>query len=481
MSASRRMAEGGTAVDRRRPVAFRFDGRRFEGLAGDTLASALLANGVRVVARSFKYHRPRGIVALGAEEPGARVRVLAPAAEPLACATTLPIVEGLEARAVNCWPSLRFDAGALIGAFARLLPAGFYYKTFMAPALAWPFYERVLRRLAGLGVVDAGAADTATDAATDAAPNATPGGDEDRGAAAPPAPPRKRRRYAHADVLVVGAGAAGMAAALVAARSGARVILADERARPGGALHDAPGEAGALAWISAAAATFDALSGTRRLVSTQVFGYHDHGFLTALERRAAGDDCVWKIRARRVVLATGAHERPMVFPGNDRPGVMLASAVTGYLHRYGVACGRHALLACCDDTAWDAAFEWAQRGIAVVAIADARPEVDPERVQRARALGIRTLLGHRVAGVAGRRGVRSARLVAGDGAPPVRLACDLVAMAGGWSPAVHLHSQSGGRVVYDAARACFVPATAAQPSRCAGAAAGRFETAARTA
>ena len=470
MSASRRMAEGGTAVDRRRPVAFRFDGRRFEGLAGDTLASALLANGVRVVARSFKYHRPRGIVALGAEEPGARVRVLAPAAEPLACATTLPIVEGLEARAVNCWPSLRFDAGALIGAFARLLPAGFYYKTFMAPALAWPFYERVLRRLAGLGVVDAGAAAATT--------GATPGDDECRGAGAPPAPPRKRRRYAHADVLVVGAGAAGMAAALVAARSGARVILADERARPGGALHDAPGGADALAWISAAAAAFDALPGTRRLVSTQVFGYHDHGFLTALERGAVGDDCVWKIRARRVVLATGAHERPMVFPDNDRPGVMLASAVTGYLHRYGVACGRRALLACCDDAAWDAAIGWAQQGIEVVAIADARREVDPVRLEQARALGIRTLVGHRVEGVDGRRAVRGARLAAGDGASTVRLACDLIAMAGGWSPTVHLHSQSAGKVVYDADRACFVPGTAAQPSRCAGAAAGRFETAA---
>lgn len=461
-------------MDPSRPLSFTFDGRRYSALAGDTLASALLANGVRVVARSFKYHRPRGIVALGLDEPNALVCVEAPGARPLVSATMLPVVEGLRARSVHGWPGARFDLGALIGLFGGILPAGFYYKTFMSPAWAWPVYERVLRGLAGLGRVGASEGD---DARVRGVAGAVRGGAAGQGADA--APVTGSRRFAHADVVVVGAGPAGLAAALAAARAGARVMLADERPRAGGALRDAPVEARWRGWLDDVVAELDAMPGVRRLADTQVFGFHDHGMLVAREDAGRAGGRLWKIRARQVVIATGAFERPMLFPDNDRPGVMLASAVTGYLHRYGVACGRRVLLACRDDSAYGQALVWRGAGLAVAAIADERPDPPSGLVARVRAAGIEVLPGFEVERVRGRRGVRGARLASIERAGLTReVDCDLIAMAGGWNPVVHLHSQSGGRVVYDEARACFLPGAPAQATRCAGAVDGTFDTAA---
>lgn len=469
MSGPSRLPSGGT-VDRARSIAFQFNGRRYTGLQGDTLASALLANGVRVFGRSFKYRRPRGVMALWGDEPNALVVVEAPNPRPLVSATTLPLVEGLRVSSVKGWPHVRFDIGALIGLAAGLLPAGFYYKTFMSPARAWPSYERLLRRLAGLGRLGRLGSRVRGSVGDEPA-----GLDND---AHLPEGPVRSRRHAHDDVLVVGAGPAGMAAALAAGRAGARVIFADERAQAGGALRDTPTESSWLGWLDASIAEIDAMPKVQRLARTQVFGFYDHGLLAAVEQGEDGTSRLWKIRARRIVLATGSFERPMLFPDNDRPGVMLASAVTGYLHRYGVACGRRVLLACCDDSGYAQALAWREAGIAVAAIVDARAAPPPGWLERLRETGIEVHCHAVVGQVRGRMAVRGARIDRADGSAASReVECDLIAMAGGWNPVVHLHSQSGGRVAYDEMLGSFVPAAPEQATQCAGAAAGSVDSA----
>ena len=315
-----RLAAGGRLVDRTRRLRFRFNGRDYEGHPGDTLASALMANGVRLVGRSFKYHRPRGIVAAGAEEPNAVVQLDGDGDEPHARATTLELTEGLSARSVNCWPGLGFDLGAIADRLSPLLPAGFYYKTFMGFPGGWNFYGPLVRRMAGLGT-------------------------------APAAPGRHayEKRFHHCDVLVAGAGPAGLQAALAAARGGARVMLADEGPVPGGTLLDAAAEIGgrpATEWAAGAAAELDSLPGVVRLERATVAGYYDHNLLTVVELAPEQpwiDERLWKVRARRVVLATGAAERSVVFADNDRPGVMLPSAALAFVHRYGVRPGDRAV------------------------------------------------------------------------------------------------------------------------------------------
>ena len=450
----KRLASGGL-IDRTAPVAFEFDGRPYSGFAGDTLASALLASGVRVFARSFKYHRPRGVVGAGVEEPNAFVQLRTPRDEPNVLATMLALEPGIVASGMNCWPSLEFDLGSVADRLHAFLPAGFYYKTFMWPARAWPFYERWIRRAAGLGRAPVAASRV-----------------------------ESQKRFAHCDLLVVGAGPAGIAAALAAARCGARVMLADDAATPGGALHARADDPAAMAWISAATAELDAMSNVRRLAGTTVFGHYDHGFFGAIERRGLGSERsgpglerVWKIRARRSVIATGAIERPLVFSGNDVPGVMLASAVRSYLHRHAVACGSRMLLLCNNDDAYAAVFDCARAGIAVAGIADLRDRVDVSLQAKAAELGIDIHLGTSIIRVHGRLSVSGAE-IAPTAAPRAgrRVDCDLIAMSGGWSPALHLHSQAGGRAAYDETRACFVPVPGPANSQCAGSANGTFDT-----
>ena len=443
----KRLTSGGL-IDRSAPVAFEFDGKTYSGFAGDTLASALLASGVRVFARSFKYHRPRGVVGAGVDEPNAFVQLRTPRDEPNALATTLALEPGIAAAGMNCWPSLGFDLGAFADRLHAFLPAGFYYKTFMWPARAWPFYERWIRCAAGLGRAPVSASTV-----------------------------ESQKRFAHCDLLVAGAGPAGIAAALAAARCGARVMLADDAATPGGALHARADDLVSMAWMSAATAELDAMPNVRRLAGTTVFGHYDHGFFGAIERRGLVFERAWKIRARRSVIATGAIERPLVFSGNDVPGVMLASAVRSYLHRHAVACGSRLLLLCNNDDAYAAAFDCARAGIAVAGIADLRDRVDASLQEKAAELGIDIHLGTSIIRVHGRLSVSGAE-IAPTAAPRAgrRVDCDLIAMSGGWSPALHLHSQAGGRAVYDDARACFVPATGPANSQCAGSANGTFDT-----
>ena len=454
-----RLPAGGR-VDRARPLRFRFDGRDYTGLQGDTLASALLANGVRRVARSFKYHRPRGILSAGVEEPNALVQLFEGARTvPNARATEVELVDGLVARSVNATPGADVDLLAASGWFARLMPAGFYYKTFMASQRSWQFFERYLRRAGGLGV-----------------------------SPAEPDPDTYDGRFAHCDVLVVGAGIAGLAAALAAGSGGARVILCDEQAEPGGWLlasdERIDGRA-AADWVEDALRRLRALPEVQVLPRTTAFGYHDHDFVTLAERLAdhrppgAAPPCrerLWKVRARQVVLATGAHERPPVFARNDLPGVMLASAVSVYLRRYAVTPGRRAVLFTNNGSAYDAALALHAAGVPV-RVVDARPSPDGDGAAAARAAGIDVLAGQVVFEALGGRELRGVRVQALDARGALQgrveeIACDLLAVSGGFSPVIHLQAQAGARARWDDARAAFLPGPAAQSERSAGACAG---------
>ena len=458
-----RLPDGG-AVDRSRPIGFSFNGRSYTGLAGDTLASALLANGVHLVGRSFKYHRPRGILSAGAEEPNALVQLESgPHSIPNLRATQIELYEGLAAASVNCWPGPGFDAAAVNDLAHRLIPAGFYYKTFMWPRRGWHFYERMIRRMAGLGRAPDG-----------------------------PDPDRYERMNAHCDVLVVGAGPAGLAAAETAARGGGRVLLADEGSLPGGSLlHMAEPEDGFGArWAAETAAALEAMDNVRILARTTVTGYFDHNFLIALEQvtdhlgplapEHLPRQRLWRIRADAVILATGAIERPLVFANNDRPGIMLAGAARAYANRFAVRPGRRALVVTSDDSAYGAALDLARRGVEIAAVVDLRRN-EAAPAAAARAAGIEILQGQAVVDTAGRRRVRSAHVapLGADGAvagPGRSLDCDLIAMSGGWNPAVHLHSQSGGKLRYDEALRGFVPAGSPQRLRSAGAVNGAADT-----
>jgi sarcosine oxidase, subunit alpha len=455
-----RTAAGGR-IDRTRTVRFSFDGRAYTGFAGDTLASALLASGVHLMGRSFKYHRPRGVLAAGSEEPNALVTVRRDAARctPNLRATQVELYEGLEAHSQNRSPSLAFDVGAVNDALAPFIPAGFYYKTFMWPRRAWrALYEPRIRAAAGLG-------------------HAPRQADPDRYA----------QRYAHCDVLVVGAGPAGVAAAAAAAAGGARVILCDEQPEMGGSLlsdgaHAPPLREGRRAheWLAITLAALAANGRVTLLSRTTAFGYFPHNLVALNERLAdhlplAPEDLPrerqWQVRAREVVLATGAIERPLVFPDNDRPGIMLAGAARTYLNRYGAIAGTRAVLVTAADEAYGAAFELEQAGVFMAAIADTRPGAHRPPALEARARGIPVLTDATVLGTEGRlrvNSIRLARLLQGEAREIQSQPCDLVLMSGGLTPSIHLFSQSRGALTWDESLQAFLPGEPAERVRCSG-------------
>ncbi len=457
--------ENGGRIDRSGPISFTFNGTRYTGYQGDTVASALIANGVRVVARSFKYHRPRGIMGSGAEEPSALLQLETGAyTVPNVRATQQPLYHDLVASSVNCWPSVNFDVNAVTSRFARILPAGFYYKTFMWPQSFWKnFYEDSIRKAAGLGESPAE-------------------GD----------PEHYDKTFAHCDVLVAGAGPAGIAAALAAGRAGARVILADEQHELGGSLlatRDEIGGEPADGWLQAQLSELQRMPEVRKLPCSTVYGYFDHNCLAIQERLSEGmkpgtyegpRERLWLVRAKQVVLATGAIERPLIFSNNDRPGVMLASAVTSYIVRYGVRPGDAAVVFTNNDSAYRTALDLHCAGVTVTAVVDARPEAEGEWPSRVRKSGIRIMPGHVVVDVQGTKKVEGARVMAlspnGEAVSGSiqGLRCDLLAVSGGWNPTVHLHAQSGARPKWDDSKASFVPGTAVQAERSAGAANGTF-------
>ncbi|MBP7241172.1 sarcosine oxidase subunit alpha family protein [Amaricoccus sp.] len=448
-----RLASGGL-VDRSRRLAVTFDGAPLVAHPGDTLASALVANGVRLVGRSFKYHRPRGIVAAGVEEPNALVTLGAGARRtPNLRATEVEVHDGLVAVSQNRWPSLRRDAMAVNDLLSPFLSAGFYYKTFMWPPAFWErLYEPMIRAAAGLGALS---------------------GERD--------PDASEKAFAFADLLVIGAGPAGLMAALVAGRAGARVILADEDFRLGGRLNaermEVDGRPGA-AWAGEVVTELAGLPNVRLMPRTSVIGAYDGGTWGAVERVSrhlaeppadAPLDAFWRIAARRAILATGAIERPIAFPDNDRPGVMMGGAVRAYLNRWAAAPGRRAVVFTNNDDGWRTAEALVAVGIEVAALVDARPGATPPAGPWLAAAGAV------VTGTRGRRGLRAVRLR--DAAGERWVEADLLAVSGGWNPSVHLACHLGARPVWDEGVAAFGPPADGVPGLlAAGAAAGAFST-----
>jgi sarcosine oxidase, subunit alpha len=447
-SGSNRIAGAGRLTPAK-TVRFTFDGQNLTGLEGDTLASALIANGIHLVGRSFKYHRPRGILSAGSEEPNALIDIERDKSrkQPNVRATVQEIYDGLQAKSQNRWPSLTFDVGAINDIFSPMLPAGFYYKTFMWPKFAWKtVYEPKIRAAAGLGVVP-GEPDT----------------------------DRYSNRFAHCDILIIGAGAAGLAAALSAASTGAKVILCDEQSQVGGALRyendvTIDGIAG-YDWAEAAFAKLRGMENVQVLTRTTAFGYYAQNFVSLVERisdhlsRPAAEmprERLWQVRAKKVVLATGAIERHMVFANNDRPGIMLASAARLFLNHYGVAVGRKVGVYTANDSAYAAAIDLKRSGIDIAVIVDTRDNPSSAVIDEARSLGIEILTGHAVYSAGGKRRVSSISVKPNNGGSERKITVDALIMSAGWTPSVHLFSQSRGKVAWDAANERFLPGTYAQ-------------------
>jgi heterotetrameric sarcosine oxidase alpha subunit len=445
-------------VDRDAPLAFRFDGKGYFGFAGDTLASALLANGVRLIGRSFKYHRPRGLLTAGSEEPNGLVELrIGARREPNTRATVVELYDGLEASSQNRWPSLDFDILALNSLLAPMLTAGFYYKTFMWPARFWErLYEPAIRRAAGLGRA-ANAAD----------------------------PDVYEKAFAFCDVLVIGGGPAGISAALAAGRAGARVILCDEDFRLGGRLLSERREIdghSSIHWLAQSLAELESLRDVKIMPRTTVFGAYDHGVYGALQRVADHTATplphqprqrAWRLVAKRAILAAGAIEQPISFGGNDTPGVMLAGAARTYVNRFGVAPGREVVVFTAGDDGWCTARDLAAAGARIVAIVDSRRAIDPHLPALSERLGAPLHAGAAVCGASGGRSLRRVAVREANGTVKT-LACDLLAVSNGWSPTIHLTSHHGNRPVWNPAIPAFVAGAPLDGMSIAGSAAGRF-------
>jgi sarcosine oxidase, subunit alpha len=444
-----RLATGGARIDRTRKVTFTFDGKDISAFAGDTLASAVLASGQKLFGRSFKYHRPRGLVGLGSEEMNALIGVgVGSRHEPNLRATQIEIFDGLTAESQNRWPSLKYDIGSINAKFSRFLPAGFYYKTFMWPRSFWKHvYEPLIRKAAGLG-------------------KAPEGRDPDH----------YEHMHIHADVMIVGGGIAGLAAAEAAAATGAKVLLCDENPVLGGIADLTAGMIDGECvedYAKAAALRLAALPNVHILTRSTVVGHYHHNYLMAFERVGDHDPAIiasgapkhrlWKVRAGQVIIATGALERPIAFANNDRPNIMLASAVRGMIGRYGVTPGSNGVVFTNNDDAYLTAFALKKAGVNV-RVVDSRSRSDGALVKRAIEDGIEVSLGSVISAVEGSTGVTAVKIAAyrkGQGRviTEKRVECDFVAMSGGWNPALHLWCHNGGKIKFDDALQSFRPNT----------------------
>ncbi|SLN55788.1 Aminomethyltransferase [Aquimixticola soesokkakensis] len=458
---SRFRVRGKGRVDAAKPMIFTFDGTPYTALKGDTVASALLAHGVHLMGRSFKYHRPRGAIAAGSEEPNALIGTRRGDGrfEPNTRATVQEVWGGLQTTSQNKFPSLRFDVGAVNDAAYMLFSAGFYYKTFMWPKSFWDrVYEPFIRAAAGLGV----------------APT-----EED--------PDSYASRYLHCDLLIVGAGPAGIAAALAASATGRSVVLVDENAEIGGTLLSEPDAQidGTPAWDWLAQSRADLLAaGVKIMPRTTAIGYYHQNMIGMVQKLTdhltelpadTPRERLWRVRAKQVVLAQGALEKPLVFHGNDRPGVMLAGAAQTYLNRYGVKVGDSPAVVTSHDSAWFAAFDLADAGARVQVIIDTRAQVRADLQEAARARSIPVRLGHTVTATAGRLRVKNLRVNAVSGGhvgAGTWINCDALLMSGGWTPSLHLFSHTKGRLAWDDALTTFLPEHTPEACVIAGAARG---------
>ncbi|MDX8535912.1 sarcosine oxidase subunit alpha family protein [Mesorhizobium sp. VK25A] len=448
----KRLANGGR-IDRSHKVTFSFDGKRLSGFRGDTLASALVANNISLVGRSFKYHRPRGIMSAGPEEPNALVTLgVADRREPNIPATTVELVDGLVSESQNRWPSLGFDIQSINSWFSPFLAAGFYYKTFMGPTRgSWMFYEHYIRKAAGLG--------RASDL---------------------PDPDRYEVRHLFADVVIIGSGPAGLSAALAAAQAGARVTLVEQDFLLGGSLLSEPTKGAAQIWLDEISTRLGSMPNVTILRRNIAFGVYDgnvigmveeHGHQKADPSPDVPRQTLSLLRAKAIVYATGAIERPLIFASNDRPGVMLASAVRTYLNRYSVLTGTNVLIATDNDSAYSTAWDLIAAG-AKVSIIDSRAAVSRDVLQRARKSGVDVRFESWVTKAVGGKHVIGA-LIAGPNGKQ-KHGCDLIAVSGGWSPTVHLTSHRGVKPVYREDIDAFVPGRLSESEFVVGALAGDF-------
>jgi sarcosine oxidase, subunit alpha len=438
MSGWRLPAPQGAWIDRAQTLSFQFNGQWVDGFEGDTVASALLAHGIGHVGRSYKLHRPRGIFSAGVEEPTGLLDIgLGAARTPNTRATDIAAASGMQCFSGNCWPSLKWDLGAAISPLARFLPAGFYYKTFMWPN--WHLFEPTIRRMTGSGLAPEG-----------------------------PDPERYDEVSLAADVLVVGGGGAGLQAAAAAAQAGARVLLLEGDPQTGGWL--APGDVRTQELLRRAIT-----AGVQVCTRTTAVALYDHNLLTAVQLPAGAPgvrERLLKIRARHIVLATGAFERPLLFPDNDRPGVMLAGAVLRYATHYGVGCGQRVLLATACDSAYAVAAGLLGAGIRIAAIVDQR---EPKHIGAQPPQGVEVLPASAIVRVQGSQGVKSVQVARQAGGGLRNFDADVVASAGGFTPNVNLYSQAGGKLQWHPESAMFVPVRPLTAVSVVGACAGAFD------
>ena len=459
----------GKAIDETYRISFKFNGSTYYGFKGDTLASALLANDIHLVGRSFKYHRPRGIMTAGSEEPNAIVQLHdnSSRTEPNVRATEVEIYEGLEASSQNCWPSVNFDIGGINNFLSPLLPAGFYYKTFMWPASFWEKYEYFIRRSAGLGK-----------------------------SPTEPDPDVYEHKYIHCDVLVIGSGISGIMAAKTAAKNGFKTLLVDEKPNLGGSTvyqnsdYFKINNQNSSSWLDKEINEIKKLKNLEIKTRTSVAAYHGYNFLLAREnltdhlpinqRLGKTRHKLLKIRAKKVISATGSIERPMIFDNNDRPGILLSSAIKRYVDFFGVASGERNILFTNNDSAYETAISLIQKGINIEAIIDNREEVDSKLLYEVERNNIRIFKGYTVIDTFGYKRINkiSIKQLSKDGqkviGPKINLSCDCLGISGGWTPAVHLFTQSGGKLKFREDDQVFIPSVYASDQLSIGSCNGDF-------
>ena len=457
-------------IDETNRISFKFDGKTYYGFKGDTLASALIANNVHLIGRSFKYHRPRGIMTSGSEEPNAIIQVNpnSDITEPNARATEIEIYEGLEASSQNCWPSVNFDIGGINNFLAPFLPAGFYYKTFMWPKSFWKKYEFFIRHSAGLGK----------------SPNTRD-------------PDIYDHKNIHCDVLVVGAGISGIIAAKNAAKNNFKTLLLDEKNELGGSTIFETNEDNKInnnlssEWLKNEISELKNIKNLEIKTRTSVAAYHQYNYLLArenltdhLEKKDKKNKVrqrLLKIRAKKVILATGALERPLIFNNNDRPGIMLSSAIKKYSNFYGVSCGTKTIFFTNNDSAYESALSLNNKGIKVEAIIDIRENSDAKIIKKVKDIGIKIYWSHTIVDTSGYKRLSDVSIMklSNDGTSVIgsriSIPCDCLGVAGGWTPAVHLYTQSGSKLTFDEERQIFIPIADTSEKISVGSCSGDFE------